>query len=395
MCPYWYIITFDSTAMQLLNGEGLPIVEITEPIQRVPESAPGASSGTAQIEDAEDARFVPMYRLPPAERVRNRAQMDRILDMLEEEERVKEERTLVHDREERQDELERHQANAKAELERVKAAKEMQKKMGKALLMNMADAREKEKQEKARQEQEDLEKEEARRARKPRKSVSWAELPKLEKSSARSGDDSWAGGGARSSGKLPMRSNVVERFPTRSGASSPPLPAPMGDSDDETDPPSPASSDSHASERDHSNSVAFPVPDHSPSGSEDEDEPAENHGSEDGFDMDAMQHQREIALAYFEKRNTIGADAARAMSTHSHDLAGESEWEQEASIAAVLLFFLALELTESPSRMSLLRRCLQDLGQSLLSPNSGPSDLHKRTERDYLPRHHPLLSERL
>lgn len=381
--------------MQLLNGEGLPIVEITEPIQRVPESAPGASSGTAQIEDAEDARFVPMYRLPPAERVRNRAQMDRILDMLEEEERVKEERTLVHDREERQDELERHQANAKAELERVKAAKEMQKKMGKALLMNMADAREKEKQEKARQEQEDLEKEEARRARKPRKSVSWAELPKLEKSSARSGDDSWAGGGARSSGKLPMRSNVVERFPTRSGASSPPLPAPMGDSDDETDPPSPASSDSHASERDHSNSVAFPVPDHSPSGSEDEDEPAENHGSEDGFDMDAMQHQREIALAYFEKRNTIGADAARAMSTHSHDLAGESEWEQEASIAAVLLFFLALELTESPSRMSLLRRCLQDLGQSLLSPNSGPSDLHKRTERDYLPRHHPLLSERL
>ena len=45
-----------------------------------------------------------------------------------------------------------------------------------------------------------------------------------------------------------------------------------------------------------------------------------------------MQHQREIALAYFEKRNTIGADAARAMSAHSHDLDDDDDdWEQEAS----------------------------------------------------------------
>ena len=39
----------------------------------------------------------------------------------------------------------------------------------------------------------------------------------------------------------------------------------------------------------------------------------ESHELEDGFDIDSMQRQREIAFAYFEKRNTIGADASRAM----------------------------------------------------------------------------------
>src|SRR5712691_4104731 len=139
----------------------------------VPESAPGASSGTRLIGDAKDTGFVPMYRLPPAERARNWAQMHRILDILEEEERIEEECNQARDREQRQEELERRKANAKAELDQLKAAKEMQKKMGKALLKNMADVREQEEKERARQEREDLEKEEARRSRKPRKSVSW------------------------------------------------------------------------------------------------------------------------------------------------------------------------------------------------------------------------------
>jgi hypothetical protein len=111
--------------------------------------------------------------------------MGRILDMLEEEERIEEERHQARDRQQRREELEQRRANAKAELERVKTAKEMQKKMGKALLKNMADAREKDEQEKARQEREDMEREEARRSRKPRKCVSWAELPKQERLSAR------------------------------------------------------------------------------------------------------------------------------------------------------------------------------------------------------------------
>jgi hypothetical protein len=271
-----------------------------------------------------------MYRLPPVERARNRAQMGLILNLLEEEERIEEERRRARDREQRREELEQRWATAKTGLERSQAAKDMQKKMGKALLKNMADAREKEEKEKARQEREDMEREEARKSRKPRKSVSWAELPKQERSSPRSpGHDASV---PDPPGRPPMRPYVVERFPARSGASSPPPPVPMGDSDDESDPPSP--SDSDASGEIRSDSVPFPTPEHGQSddGSEDEDEPVESHGSEDGFDIDAMQHQREIALAYFERRNTIGADAARAMSAHSPDISGgENEWEQEAS----------------------------------------------------------------
>ena len=295
-------------------------------MEKVPEPASGASSGTGPTADTEHTGFVPMYQLPPAERARNRAQMGRILDMLEEEERIEEERHKARDREQRREELELRRGNVKAEMERVKTAKEMQKKMGKALLRNMADAREKEEKEKERQEREDMEKEEERRSRKPRKCVSWAELPKLE----RSDDDAAI---PNLPGRLPMRPYVVERFPARSGASSPPPPIPMGDSDDESEPPSSVPSDSDTPSRIPSDGIPFPTPEHDQSDvSEDEDEPLESHGSEDGFDIDSIQHQREIALAYFEKRNTIGADAARAMSAHSHNLDGdENDWEQEAS----------------------------------------------------------------
>lgn len=362
----------DPNTMQLLNEEGLPIIEISEPMERAPEPASGASSGTDPAENAEDTGFVPMYRLPPVERARNRAQMDRILNMLEEEERIESERQQARDREQRREELEQLRANAKARPERVKATKEMQKKMGKALLKNMADAREREEKEKARQEREDLEREEARRSRKPRKSVSWAELPKQERSSARSPTHDALG-----PGRLPMRPYVVERFPARSGASSPPPPVPTGDSDDESDPPSPVPSDSDTSDGIRSDSIPFPTPEHAQSddGSEDEDEPVESHdGSEDGFDIDAIQHQREIALAYFERRNTIGADAARAMSAHSPDLGGgENEWEQEASRFPAF-YIPVMGLTETPE---------QDvsLEAMLTGPRPKPSQSKFKSER--------------
>ncbi|KAH8984026.1 hypothetical protein EDB92DRAFT_2117262 [Lactarius akahatsu] len=284
-----------------LNEEGLPIIEITEPMESAPEPPPAATTGTAPIVDAEDANFIPMYRLPPAQRARNKAQMNRLLDMLEEEERLEEERNEARDRRQRREELEQRKANAKAELERLKSLKDMQKKMGKALLRNMADAREKEEQEAALRVKEDLELEETRRSRKPRKSVSWAELPKSERPSAGSDEDTWE---AAPSPKLPMRPDVVERFPTRPiGASSPP--PPNADSDDESNPPSPVPVDS-----DEGDELQPPL--------------------KDEFDIDAVQHQREIALAYFEKRNKIGADAARALSAHSHEPNDEDEWDQEA-----------------------------------------------------------------
>ena len=313
-------------------------------MESVTQPAPGATAGTAPIVDAEDVGFVPMHRLPPAERARNKAQMDRILDLLEEEERVVEGRNEARDRQQRREELEQRRANAKAELERIKAMKDMQKKMGKALLRNMADAREKEEHATAQQMREDMELEEARRSRKPRKCVSWAELPKSEKPSAGSNeDDIWDADGAGPSRRLPMRPEVVERFPTRP-ISCPSPPPPDPDSDDESDPPS----DSDEGDEPHSDRIPSPGPEpclSDDTGDGDEDEPAEGHGSEDEFDIDTVQHQREIALAYFEKRNKIGADAARAMSAHSHEPPDADEWDQEASPSVRVL--LSGVLTEA------------------------------------------------
>ncbi|KAN0127990.1 hypothetical protein V8E53_014167 [Lactarius tabidus] len=303
-----------------LNEDGLPIIEITEPMETASQPTASATPSTAPIVDAEDATFVPMYRLPPAERARNKAQMNQILDLLEEEERVVEERNETRDRQQRREELEQRRANAKAELERLKSLKDMQKKMGKALLRNMADAREKEEQVSLQRVREDLELEESRRSRKPRKSVSWAELPKSERLPS---DDTGP------SHRIPLRPDVVERFPTRPIASPSP-PPPTADSDDESNPPSDEDDDDDDDD-DELHSDRAPSPSPEPPLSDDtggEDEPAEGHASDDDeFDIDAVQHQREIALAYFEKRNKIGADAARAMSAHSHE--PNDEWDQE------------------------------------------------------------------
>ncbi|KAI0261378.1 hypothetical protein BC834DRAFT_1028256 [Gloeopeniophorella convolvens] len=323
---------------QLLNEEGLPIVEISEPMEsasgparsaNASANAANATSSVSTAVDQEDPGFTPMYHLPPALRERNRERMDHILDLLEEEERVEEERLEARERQQRQEELEQRKENVRAELERIKAAKEMQKRMGKALLKNMAEVRDREEKDKEQQEQEDLRRESERKSRKPRKSVSWAELPKSDRAPTSPHEgDSPTENVPGSSDRQTMKYNIVERFPSRSGA-PPSLPLPEGDSDDESNPPSPAPTDSDEGEATHSDRAESPGLGYVPSDDEDEDEPAEEPLSDADFDIDATQHQREIALAYFEKRNAIGADAARAMSAHSHELAGEDEWDQE------------------------------------------------------------------
>lgn len=60
------------------------------------------------------------------------------------------------------------------------------------------------------------------------------------------------------------------------------------------------------------------------SGSDSDDE--SNEGLlEEEFDWDSAQHQREVALEYYKKRHVIGAEAARAMTSHTHD---DEEWNQ-------------------------------------------------------------------
>ncbi|KAG1820531.1 uncharacterized protein BJ212DRAFT_1340637, partial [Suillus subaureus] len=54
------------------------------------------------------------------------------------------------------------------------------------------------------------------------------------------------------------------------------------------------------------------------SGSDSDDESDEGLLEEE-FDWDSAQHHREVALEYYKKRHVIGVEAARAMTSHTHD----------------------------------------------------------------------------
>lgn len=123
----------------------------------------------------------------------------------------------------------------------------------------------------------------------------------------------------------PLKLNVIERKPavhTPSNHNRPTLlPQATRDSDDESEP-----------EDDQLNP---------PSGSDESDEiPTEDlpDSEEDGgeleleneYDLDYAKHQREIALEYYNKRNIIGQDAATAMMDHSH----EEDFENESAFEA-------------------------------------------------------------
>ena len=100
----------------------------------------------------DDADLVPLWELPPAEQARRRAERDRILDMLEEEELIQQAKEEAEERERFQAELQKRKQAAEAEMDALKKAREMQKKMGKALLKNIVVAREREEEERRRSE---------------------------------------------------------------------------------------------------------------------------------------------------------------------------------------------------------------------------------------------------
>ena len=117
----------------------------------------------------------------------------------------------------------------------------------------------------------------------------------------------------------PMKFRVVERFPKELKLGSSPK-----DSDDESDPEPVTGSDGNGKG------------DHAPVGHVEfhSDESTEDGGAfefdEDETDLDAAQHQREIALAYYEKREKFAAQAATALSSHSH--VDEDPWDQPVSL---------------------------------------------------------------
>lgn len=292
-----------------MNDDGDPIIEISEPVSETPEAS-------AYLHEPD---LVPIHSLSPAERERRRRERDRILDILEEEERLLQFKERREKEEKRKEDMRRRMEEAKSESERLLQAKMLQKKMGKALLEAVEEAGENQASENS-------------TTQKPsKKNVTFSEPVILEPiASAKeevtsSGQADWGDivlGRLRSSprvplvstasaDKYPMKVQVVER---RRPNASTPTSENVADSDDEF-PISPVEqSEKLGSEEDHilSRQDTDSIEGETPAEPLDED-----------FDFDAAQHQRDVAFEYFTKRHAIGQETARVMET-CHDSEKES-----------------------------------------------------------------------
>ncbi|KAG6854553.1 hypothetical protein C0991_004889 [Blastosporella zonata] len=285
---------------EFLNEEGLPIIEISEPVE-----ASATDEGETVVEESP---LPSLFSLPDSVRKRLRQQRNSLLDQLEGEERLQERDEELADVEARQEILRKRKEAAAKEKEKLNAAKEMQKKMGKVLLQNLAKERAEDEEARAA----DAISDNVKRSsgdKKGKKTVSFADrYDEGDNSEDAQQIVDWGDitpARLRSTGrpsllspsdKLPMKMTVVEKFP-----SAPPKPTTTQppDSDDESDPESTIDAN------------------------EDSDLDSEATLEEDELDLEFAQHQREIALQYHEKRDKIGAAALAAMSAHSHDGDGD------------------------------------------------------------------------
>ena len=277
--------------------------------------------------------------------------------------------------------MEQRKEAAAREIESLKKARDLQKKMGRALMRSVVESRDQAEKERAEQ----LEKDIALENRVPKKkSVSFADditNPKHVKSDEEE-ETSW---GDVSAGTLrlqrerqPMKVHVVERHPRsllQAGLIS------ERDSDDESDPgaASPGGSD---------NDIASdaPVTDSAQDDAvldreehDEEDIPLDASISEWGDDdLDFAQHQREIVLEYLEKRRGMGAEASSAMRAHTHE---EDEWDQPVSphlqstqLRSVLNIVqevpLEASLSSAPPKQSVSRFKASRAGRNVADSNS-------------------------
>lgn len=337
--------------------------------------------------------------------------MERILDILEAEEAAEEARASLEAEQARKREIEARKENAKKDLERLKKAKEMQRKMGKALIRNVEEARERERKEKEEREREDEKAEKERkegRPQGPKKKVSFAEMPTVhikspdtpqgtESHAPQDGSsDIWGDGyparlkpaHAVTIGKQTMKLQVVERFPSATASSSrprsvspppPSRPVNEADSDDESVPSSPIPADSDDGEPIVQNSNAdHDAPIQPPSSGDEDDDLPEDEVLDDEFDFDTAQHQREIALEYYKKRSTIGEDTARALSAHTHEAVGPNgepvdEWDQPVSLPFYYFLVFVVQLLILEHRRSHLKQLSRANKHTLLPASNVPT----------------------
>lgn len=249
-----------------------------------------------------------------------RQQRDRILDTLEEEERQERQRQERAEMEEREEILRKHKEEAVNDQGRAQKAKELQKKMGKALLHNMNPGKDEDPsstqgESKGHADPPDINQDI------PKKMVTFVGSGDSVSTADNSGLGDVTAARLRSGQRPtllqslqpdgnPVKLNVIERKPAGTSSGIPVQPTPLtqitGDSDDESelgdDPHPPASEDDESDE-----TRADQYPD------------SEEAELEDQYDLDYAQHQREIALQYYEKRNVIGQETMKAMTNHTHD----------------------------------------------------------------------------
>jgi len=303
-----------------VNEDGLPITDISE-------SLPQTEGSDRQQEPiTQDIPLIRFSSLPTVAREKLRQHRDRILDELEEEEHQEEVRQKKAEREEREELLRKRKAEAVNEQARRQQATELQKKMGRALMRNMGFSR---KEPDCFIKEGDTEKQENPQTRtdtrERKKTVTFVE-PQDSRSNINKpewNDVTAARLRAEKRPTLlqsflpdanPVKFNVIERMPavdvsTTSSRSTPFSPF-TKDSDDESEPEDnnliPCSDNSDGDEASGEGLLD----------SEEDDGEAE---LENQYDLDFAQHQQEIAMEYYNKRNIVGQDVARAIIDHSHE----------------------------------------------------------------------------
>lgn len=279
----------------------------------------------------DDPDILPLWTLSSEEKARRKAERERILDLLEEEEHTQEARDAEVSRKRLEQEVEKRKEAAKGEMDKLKKARELQKKLGKALIRSVVESRDQVEKEKADQAERDWQTE-AQRPLKAKKSVSFAETSPVEipppgvidKGKSVDWGDVAPGTIRKNptngrSDRPTMKMYIIERHPTGLRSPGPP----PRDSDDESEPEDHNGQDSDEDDFDGDIHSSPPGSDDS----DDDDHPDEEPSEWDDDNFDTAAHQREVALEYYEKRKTIGADVATAMRAHTHGT-GEDEWDQ-------------------------------------------------------------------
>lgn len=268
----------------------------------------------------QDIPLIRLSSLPTVAREKLRQHRDRILDELEEEEHQEEVRQKKAEREEREELLRKRKAEAVNEQARRQQATELQKKMGRALMRNMGFSR---KEPDSFIKEGDTEKQENPQTRtdtKERKKTVTFVDSRSNINKPEWNDVTAARLRAEKRPTLlqsflpdanPVKFNVIERMPAVDVSATSSRPTPFSpftkDSDDESEnSPIPCSDNSDGDEASGEGLLD----------SEEDDGEAE---LENQYDLDFAQHQQEIAMEYYNKRNIIGQDVARAIIDHSHE----------------------------------------------------------------------------